>query len=91
MISISPKAIKAIKATLEQHKEDKLCVRVGIKGSSCDGSFIFGLDKQAENDELHLIQGIPVIINKKHMMHVMGASIDLSEKSGNSVFTVSID
>lgn len=53
-------------------------VRVGVKGSGCSGvSHILGFDKLKDNDEAYKLEnGIPVFIEKKDMMHLIGITVD---------------
>lgn len=89
MISISESARVEILRVLNHSNTLKdLCIRIGIKGSSCDGAYIFGIDTQGTEDELFKIKSIPVIINKKHLIHVIGCKIDFTIKNGSGSFSV---
>jgi iron-sulfur cluster assembly protein len=56
-------------------------LRIGIRGSSgCGGhQLILGFDKQKDDDLAYTQQEIPVLVNKKHMMYVIGKEVDFYE------------
>ncbi len=63
-------------------------LRVGVKGGGCGGmSYALGFDKPKEEDEELEIAGIPVLIEKKHFMFLMGMNIDFYEGEDARGFT----
>jgi iron-sulfur cluster assembly protein len=55
-------------------------LRVGIKGGGCGGaSLLLGFDKKKESDIAYVINDIPVYIDKKHTLYVIGKQIDFLE------------
>lgn len=56
-------------------------LRIGIRGGSgCGGhQLILGFDKQKEGDMSYHQEGIPVYVDKKHMMYVFGKEVDFYE------------
>lgn len=88
-ISISEKAEAEIKNII-QHKNIPLdyFLRVGVKGGGCGGmSFALGFDKPKEEDQKFEINGIPVLIEKRHYMFLMGMQIDFFEGDEARGFT----
>lgn len=52
-------------------------LRVGVRGGGCSGmSYILGFDKQREHDAQFEIDGIPVYIDKRHGLYLMGTTVD---------------
>ncbi|MCB0487192.1 MAG: iron-sulfur cluster biosynthesis family protein [Cyclobacteriaceae bacterium] len=52
-------------------------LRVGIRGSGCGGaSMIIGFDKQKESDLSYDVEGINVLVDKKHTLYVIGKEVD---------------
>ena len=53
-------------------------LRVGIRGGhGCGGAqLILGFDKRKETDEVYEAQGIPLYIEKKHILYVIGKEVD---------------
>ncbi|TFV94207.1 iron-sulfur cluster assembly accessory protein [Algoriphagus kandeliae] len=63
-------------------------LRVGVKGGGCGGmSYKLGFDKPKEEDQQFDIGGIPVLIEKKHYMFLMGMQIDFFESDEARGFT----
>ncbi len=63
-------------------------LRVGVKGGGCGGmSYALGFDKPKDEDEQMEIAGIPVLIEKKHVMFLMGMNIDFFEGEDARGFT----
>ena len=57
-------------------------LRVGIKGGGCGGaSLIIGFDKKKDTDLSYIIEGIPVYVDKKHTLYVMGKEVDFVDES----------
>jgi iron-sulfur cluster assembly protein len=60
-------------------------LRVGMRGGTCGGSFVLGFDTKTENDEEYLIENIPVIIDRRELLFVLGTEISY-EVQGNGFF-----
>jgi iron-sulfur cluster assembly protein len=56
-------------------------LRVGIRGGSgCGGhQLILGFDKKKDADLAYTFEGIPVYVDKKHVMYVLGKEVDFYE------------
>ncbi len=62
-------------------------LRVGIKGGGCGGvSLMLGFDKRKETDLAYSHEGIPVYVDKKHTMYLIGKQIDFSESDEGTGF-----
>lgn len=64
-------------------------LRVGIRaaGIGCAGvSYILGFDSQKDGDLVYEVDGIPVVIDPKHSMYVMGMEIDWHEDENQRGF-----
>ncbi|WPR74125.1 HesB/IscA family protein [Algoriphagus sp. NG3] len=88
-IKITEKAeteIKNIMATKNIPADYHL--RVGVKGGGCGGmSYALGFDKPKAEDQQFELAGIPVLIEKKHYMFLMGMQIDFFEGDEARGFT----
>jgi iron-sulfur cluster assembly protein len=65
-------------------KEDKMpepFVRVGMKGGACGGTFVLGFDSQTEHDETYLIDEIPVLIDRRELLFVLGTVISFEPQA----------
>jgi iron-sulfur cluster assembly protein len=89
-IRLSGKAIEEIVTTLEANKiPDTYGLRVGLKGGACSGTFILGFDTATEFDQTYSVDGVKVIIDKRHLMYVLGVLVDYEEGMNGSGYTVS--
>ena len=87
MIEISKKAQDEIhKALTIKGIPEGYFLRVGIKGGACSANYLLGFDKKEGNDEIHNIQGIDVLINKGHLMYLIGLTIDFEEEGNGFTF-----
>lgn len=63
-------------------------LRVGVKGGGCGGmSYALGFDKPKSDDQQFEISGIPVLIEKRHLMFLMGMHVDFFEGDEARGFT----
>jgi len=63
-------------------------LRVGIKGGGCSAQFLLGFDTPSDQDQIYTIQDIKVIIDKRHLMYVIGTEVDFEETAQGAGFTV---
>jgi iron-sulfur cluster assembly protein len=55
-------------------------LRLGVKGGGCGGvSLIIGFDKQKPTDLTYQIDGVTVLVDKKHTMYLIGKKVDFYE------------
>ena len=60
-------------------------LRVGMRGGTCGGTFLLGFDAKTEFDEEYLIENIPVIIDRRELLFVLGTEISY-EAQGNGFY-----
>jgi iron-sulfur cluster assembly protein len=60
-------------------------LRVGMRGGTCGGTYVLGFDSKTDNDEEYLIENIPVIIDRRELLFVLGTEITF-EAQGNGFF-----
>ena len=74
-----------LKSTLELAEDQYL--RIGVKGGGCSGmSYLLAFDKREEKDTVYEIQNIEVVINKAHVMYLLGMEIDWENGLNNRGF-----
>jgi iron-sulfur cluster assembly protein len=80
-VSISPRAAEEIRKIMAtKNIPQDYGLRVGIRGGGCGGvSLIIGFDKQRESDLSYIIADIPVYVDKKHTMYLIGKQVDFHE------------
>jgi len=89
-INLTSKAIEEIITTLEANKiPNPYGLRVGLRGGACSGTFLLGFDTATEFDQTYAIEGVNVIIDKRHLMYVLGVLVDYEEGMNGSGYTIS--
>lgn len=87
-ITITPRAAAEIKTILAAKKvPEGYGLRVGMKGGGCGGmSYLIGFDKPKEMDKAYLLEGIPVYIDKRHVMYLLDVEIGYEERETEQGF-----
>jgi len=79
-ISISDRAVDEIRKIMTtKNIPAEYGLRVGAKGGGCGVSLIIGFDKKKDSDTAYIISDIPVYIDKKHTMYIIGKQVDFFE------------
>ena len=88
-IVLTPSAIKEVKRLIaKQDESDDLMLRIGVKGGGCSGmSYVLGFDKERDYDQQYEIDGIPVFIDKRHGLYLMGTTVDYHDGLNARGFT----
>jgi iron-sulfur cluster assembly protein len=72
----------------EQNVPEDHGIRVGVKGGGCSGyTYILGFDKRKEKDEVHIINGLKVFMEKSHGLYLLGMEIDWLDGLNNRGFS----
>lgn len=82
-VKLSERAIVEVR-NIMQHKNipDEYGLRIGMKGGGGCGagmSYLIGFDKKKSGDLEYLEGDIPIYIEKKHMMYLIGLEVDFHE------------
>jgi iron-sulfur cluster assembly protein len=83
-VSLSPKAVTEVKNIMDRKQiPENYALRIGVKGGGgCGGmQYVLGFDQPREGDLSYQIQEIPVIVEKKHAMYLLGLLVDFYEGS----------
>lgn len=87
-VSFTESAIEELarlKGSLDLAEDQYL--RIGVKGGGCSGlSYLLAFDKLEENDNVYHFQNMDVIMNKAHVMYVLGMEIDWENGLNNRGF-----
>ncbi len=80
-VALSEKAVQEVKAIMESKNiPEGYGLRIGMRGGGCGGmSFLLGFDKQKEGDLAYEVEGIPVLVEKRHTMYLVGMTVDFHE------------
>lgn len=86
-VTISSRAAAEIKKIMETKNIPKdYGLRVGVRGGGCGVTLIIGFDKKKEADMAYAIGDIPVYIDKKHTMYLIGKEVDFYESAESRGF-----
>jgi iron-sulfur cluster assembly protein len=80
-VTISEKAAAEIRKIMQtKNIPEDYSLRVGIRGGGCGGvSLLIGFDKKKTTDLAYSVEGIPVLVDKKHTMYIIGKEVDFYE------------
>lgn len=57
-------------------------LRIGVKGGGCAGvTYVIGFDKPKPNDDRFEAGTFEVLIEKKHLMHLLGLQVDFVDSA----------
>lgn len=88
-VQITAEAKDQIRNTLQNQRiPDQYGLRVGIRGGGCGSSWLLGFDTPGPSDEVYNVEGVRVIIDKKHLLYVLGAQIGFEMNEEGRGFTV---
>lgn len=81
-VHLTPRAAEEVRKIMQtKNIPADYGLRVGVRGGGgCGGAqLIIGFDKQKEADLAYTIEGIPVYVDKKHTMFIIGKQVDFYE------------
>ena len=84
-ISFTDIARENLRSIIENGSMPEPFVRVGMRGGACGGTYVLGFDQKTEFDDQYLIAEIPVVIDKRQMLFVVGTEIDF-DPSANGFY-----
>lgn len=89
MVKITENAKKEINATLQSPRiPSGYALRVGLKGGACSASYLLGFDKPTAEDETFEVEGVEVMIDKRHLMYLIGVEVDYQLTEQGPGFTI---
>ncbi len=89
-VEITDKAITEIKGIMaNKNIPADYGLRIGVAGGGgCGGvKFILGFDKLKDGDLQYMVNDIPVYVEKKHTMYLLGMQVDFYEGADARGFT----
>src|SRR5690606_2331184 len=80
-VSISPRDAEEIRKIMStKNIPTDYGLRIGIKGGGCGGvSLMLGFDKKKEGDLFYSLDNIPIYVDKKHILYLIGKQLDFLE------------
>lgn len=86
---ISPRALEEVRAIMERKAVPAgYALRVGIRGTAgCAGvSYLIGFDKPQPTDLEFTLEGIPVLLDKKHALYLAGVRVNWVDREAERGF-----
>lgn len=63
-------------------------LRLGVKGGGCSGfTYIINFDRQLDNDNIYILDNIPIYIDKSQSIYLHNCEIDFKNGLDNRGFT----
>ncbi len=80
-VTLSRRAAEEVRQIMSNKKiPPDYGLRVGIRGSGCGGAaLMIGFDKRRDADLSYILEGIPIFIDKRHTLYVIGKEVDFYE------------
>ncbi len=79
-IQFSDTALAEIQQTfLSKNLPPNYALRIGLKGAGCGASYLLGLDKPSEQDEIFEFSGIQILIDRRHLMYLYGVTLGFED------------
>lgn len=78
MVTITPAALRQIKHLIQKQQNDRLKLRIGVKGGGCSGlSYVMNLEENPSDRDIVFEQdGITVMIDARSARFIAGAQLD---------------
>ena len=76
------KAIEEVKRIMaEQNLSGEYALRIAVGGGGCSGGIepVLGFDKKKEADMVYEVSGVTVLVDKRHVMHLIGKQVEFYE------------
>ncbi|MEJ8803017.1 HesB/IscA family protein [Pontibacter sp. H249] len=80
-ITLTERALAEVKNIMQEKSVPaEYGLRVGVQGGGCSGmSYLLGFDKPKDSDEIFQLEGVNLIMDKKHAMYVLGMEVDFQD------------
>lgn len=76
-VKLTPKAKEEVQNILSNKKiPSDYYLRIGVKGGGCGIGFLLGFDKPKSTDLVYQSDGLQILIDKKHLMYLIGLTVD---------------
>lgn len=81
-VTLTDKAAVEVRHIMENKNiPENYALRIGVKGGGgCGGvQYVLGFDKPHDQDLRYQQRGIPMVVEKKHTMYLLGLQVDFYE------------
>jgi iron-sulfur cluster assembly protein len=83
-VVLTSRAAEAVRKIMQTKKiPPEYGLRVGVRGGGgCGGAaLIIGFDKKKDTDLSYVAEGIPVYVDKKHTLYLIGKKVDFYDEN----------
>jgi iron-sulfur cluster assembly protein len=88
-VTISERALAEIRNIMQtKNIPPEYGLRVGVKGGGCGVSLMIGFDQKKDSDHSYTVGEIPVHVDKKHAMFIIGKEVDFYDGEEGRGFTL---
>ncbi len=88
-IRIAPDARQRILESLDSPQlHGQYGLRVGVRGGGCGAAWLLGFDQPGPSDEVYNVEDVRVIIDRRHLLYVLGVEIGYGLDNGQAGFTI---
>jgi iron-sulfur cluster assembly protein len=89
-VRIAPDArLRILDSLASPALRDTYGLRVGVRGGGCGTAWLLGFDTPGPADEVYNVEDVRVIIDRRHLLYVLGVEIGYGLADGQAGFTVS--
>lgn len=89
-VILTASAAKQLRKLIEQEGASDRALRIGVKGGGCSGmSYILAFDTPTDMDVRLEQDGVPFIVDKRHLLYLGGTELDFSDGLDNRGFVFS--
>ena len=87
-VTITQRALEEVRKIMQtKNIPPEYGLRIGVRGGGCSGvALIIGFDKKKDSDLSYFAEEIPVYVDKKHTMYIIGKQVDFYEGSDTRGF-----
>ena len=87
-VTLSERAANEVRHIMEKKNiPENYGLRIGIRGGGCGGmAYMLGFDKAKDGDVTYDFEGIPVMVEKRHTMYLIGMEVDFYEDTDKRGF-----
>jgi iron-sulfur cluster assembly protein len=80
IVTATPAAVAELKRLIGNEPEGVTGVRMAVKGGGCSGlSYVLEFDKQRDGDNMVLLDGVRVYMDRKSTIYLKGIQLDFKE------------
>ncbi len=86
-VDITPKAIEEVQHILNKKQvPEGYSLRLGIRGGGCGAAFFLGFDQPKDFDLTYSLDGLSILLDKRHLLYLTGVQLDFVERETEKGF-----